>query len=38
MDKVIEKFANTNWFYRVILLAIVGLSLHIRYLSEMMGR
>ncbi len=38
MEKVLNKFSNPGWLYRVIMLAIVILAVHIQFLSSYMGR
>lgn len=38
MEKMIEKFSNSDWVFRIIFFAITMLSLHVKYLSSYMGR
>lgn len=37
MEKVIEKFSNKDWVFRVIILTIAVLTLHIQFFSSFMG-
>jgi hypothetical protein len=38
MEKVLNKFSNPGWLYKVILGAMAVLGLHIQFLSSYMGR
>lgn len=38
MEKLLNKFANPNWLYKIIFLLMAGLAIHMRYLSSYMGR
>jgi hypothetical protein len=38
MEKVIEKFSNQDWFFRIIFVVIVVLTLHVQFFSSYMGR
>ncbi len=38
MEKILEKFSNPAWSMKVILLSVMTLALHIKYLSSYMGR
>ncbi len=37
MEKVIEKFSNRDWFFRIIFVVIVVLTLHVQFFSSFMG-
>jgi hypothetical protein len=37
MEKLIEKFSNPNLMLKIIILAIGGLALHIKFVSSFMG-
>jgi len=38
MEKVIVKFSNKDWCFRIILIAVIGFSLHVQFVSAYMGR
>jgi hypothetical protein len=38
MEKILSKFANSQWLMKIIFLIMGALALHMRYLSSYMGR
>lgn len=38
MEKMLNKFSNPHWLYKIIFLAMGGLAFHIKFLSALMGR
>jgi hypothetical protein len=36
MEKVIEKFSSQDWFFRILIMVIVVLILHVQFFSSFM--
>jgi hypothetical protein len=37
MEKMLQKFSNQDWFFRIIFVVIVVLTLHVQFFSSFMG-